>query len=135
MKKQKKLFEPFESKYDNGKFHKISDDMVQSKAWKELEYISIFLYFYMKTKFTKYKDGTNNANNISIPKSEYSKLMTQRTFEKNIDQLINLGFIKVVRGGYNTRECTLYGFSAMWKEYGTDDFKINPSDKRSISKK
>jgi len=127
--KKKIGFEPFESKNTNGRFLKIAYDMLESKAWNELNTYSMVLYFKFKKKFVRY-NGTNNTNNISMPNSEYKAFMNQRTFEKAIDNLIEHGFIKVVEDRWHLRLCTIYGFSTQWKFYDTDAFNITDKDRR-----
>jgi len=129
--KKKKLYEEFESNRENGKFHKIADDMIKSIVWQSLSLIERALYYEFKAKFTKYKDGTTNTNDISMPRSEYTKLMNERTFWKCVDNLIELGFLRVVESRWTTRECTIYGFSTQWKYFNTDKFKINECDRRA----
>jgi len=130
MAKQKKLHEPFESSNPNGKFYKITENMRKSKAWQELNLIDRALYLEFKFKFTKYRDGTDNRNNISMPKSEYSTFMNERTFSKTIDKIIEMGFVRVIECRWNTRECTIYGLSEQWANYGTDNFTITIKDRR-----
>ena len=135
-KKKKKLFYPFESHYENGAFTKISNDMIKSKAWKELSLRQQGFYLYFKSKFTKYKNQDTNVNDISIPKKEALLLYGDlKTFRKDIDVLIEKGFIKQVESGWNTRTVNIYGFSDKWKLYGTDKFIIPETDKRYIPKK
>ncbi len=96
-KKNKKLFYPFESFYENGAFTKISNDMLKSKAWKELSLRQQGLYLHLKSKFTKYKNQDTNVNDISIAKAEAGTLYGDlKTFRKDIDILIDKGFIKQV---------------------------------------
>ena len=135
-KRNKKLFYSFESFYENGAFTKISNDMIKSKAWKELSLRQQGLYLHLKTKFTKYKNQDTNVNNISMPKKEAKTLYGDlKTFRKDIDVLIEKGFIKQIKSGWNTRTANIYGFSDKWKLYGTDKFIIPESDKRYIPKK
>lgn len=130
-RKSKKIHQNFESRHDNGKFTKICDDMIQSKAWKQLTVSQIGLYFILKTKFTRHKDGTYNTLDISMPRSEWSQMYGRKTtFDKDIDALIEYGFIKVVLYRGNQRECTIYGFSDKWQLYGQDLFKIHPYERR-----
>ena len=68
-----------------------------------------------------------------MPKSEYEKLMNQKTFYKCINNLIEHGFVKVIRNGYSTRTCNIYGFSDMWKLYGTKKFEVK-NEFRRLSK-
>ncbi len=135
-RKSKKLFYPFESFNENGAFTKISNDMIKSKAWKEISLRQQGLYLHLKTKFTKYKNQDTNANDISIPKKEAETLYGDlKTFRKDIDILIEKGFIKQIKSGWNTRSANIYGFSDRWKLYGSDTFIIPESDKRYIPKK
>lgn len=105
--------------------------MIKEDVWKELSLIERALYYEFKAKFTVFKDGTDNANNISMPKSEYTQFMNERTFIKSVDNLIEHGFIRVVENRWNTRECTIYGFSKQWRYYGTDKFNVTDSDRRN----
>ncbi|WP_236575988.1 hypothetical protein, partial [Paenibacillus sp. USDA918EY] len=79
----------------------------------------------MKAKF-----NYDNENDISFTYAEGEQLMTEQTFSKSLDQLNDLGFIKVVQSGWTTRTATIYGFSDMWKYYGTDKFNVTPRPKR-----
>lgn len=58
-----------------------------------------------------------------------------RAFRTDIDQLIELGFIKQIVAGWNTRTVNIYGFSSNWKLYGTEYFKIDNKDRRYKPKK
>jgi hypothetical protein len=130
VKKARKIHERFESIHDNGKFLKITYDMFQSEAWDELSLMEQGLYIKFKQKYTKYKDCSDNRNNISMPKSEYEKFMNMRTFWKCVDNLIEHGFIKVVQDRWTTRESTVYGFSDQWKFYKTTKFTITNGGRR-----
>lgn len=130
-RKNKKLFYPFESSHENGAFTKISNDMIKSKAWKELSLRQQGLYLHLKSKFTKYKNQDTNVNDISIPKKEALTLYGDlKTLRKDIDILINFGFIRQIKSGWNTRTENIYGFSDKWKLFGTDNFIIPETDKR-----
>ena len=130
-RKSKKLFYSFESLHENGAFTKISNDMIKSKAWKKLSLRQQGLYLHLKTKFTKYKNQDTNVDDISIPKSEASTLYGDlKTFRKDIDVLIDTGFIRQIKSGWNTRTENIYGFSDKWKLFGTDSFNIPDTDKR-----
>lgn len=122
----------FESNRESGKFTKVCNDMMNSVAWKQLNLRQQGLYLILKSKFTIYRDKTNNADNISLPKAEAQTIYGDlRTFRNDIDTLIELGFIKLVQSGWNTRTVNIYGFSSKWKLYGTSDFKISLTDKRN----
>ena len=52
-----------------------------------------------------------------------------------MDALIELGFIRQLVSGWNTRTINIYGFSGKWKLYGTAEFKIENKDRRYKPKK
>jgi hypothetical protein len=126
-KKSKKDFEfkPFESTTRTAKHLRITNNMLESAAWKKLSCHAMVIYMYMKSKY-----NFNNENDISLTYAEGQKLMHKNTFTKAIDELIEYGFIKVIRQSWTSRECNIYGFSSMWQKYGTPEFKIDPRRKR-----
>lgn len=87
---------------------------------------------YLKSKFTvNTKTLENNKNNISIPTKETRVLYgDNRTYIKDIDNLIECGFIRQITSGVPTMSVSIYGFSEQWKYFGTDEFKISEKDKR-----
>lgn len=87
---------------------------------------------HLKSKFTvNSKTLINNKDNISIPTSEAKTLYGDlRTFRKDIDTLIDYGFIRQIISGVPTMNVSIYGFSEHWKYYGTDKFNIPKTDKR-----
>ena len=112
----------FESNTERGRFTKICIDMMQSDAWQELSLRQRALYLEFKSKFTqKAMNGriiSDNASNISLPKSEAIKLYGDlRTFRADRKILIDKGFIKIILNGKNTRSANIYGFSDEWKKY------------------
>lgn len=124
-KKKDYGFKPFEGTSTKGRHLRITHSMLESKAWKELSVHSIALYIHMKAKF-----NYDNENNISFTYAEGQQLMTEQTFSKSLDQLNDLGFIKVIKSGWTTRTPSIYGFSDQWKYYGTDKFNVTPRPKR-----
>jgi len=136
MVKNKRIKPPtnyhFESANQNYDFTKICRDMQRSKAWKELSLRQHGLYLYLKAKFNvNSRTLDNNSQDISIPSSEAKKLYGDlRTFRKDIDKLIELGFIKQNISGVPTMSVSIYGFSEKWKYYGTDKFNITKEEER-----
>jgi len=127
------LHEPFESFDAHGKFAKICLSMLNSPAWASLEPSAMGLYLLFKARFYKTKAGDSNCCNITFPFSEYSKIRTysnQRTFWRDLDQLIESGFIRVVSSGAIHRLPTIYGFSSKWRLFGTHEFAISPGERR-----
>ena len=127
--------ESFESGNGSSNFIAIYHDMYDSKAYQELTAHDIQLYMAMRRKYsrkvTKGQIWDSNKDNISMPAKEYRKMMHQATFEKCIDHLIELGFIKLVENRYKVRKCNIYGFSDMWQKYGTKEFHIKPEWRRN----
>lgn len=143
LNKRKQNYQSFQSS-SGGRLIALYFDMIDSKAWSELKGNDIKAYLYMLRKYTaNYTKGmlvSCNRDDISIPKDEYLgkdkkqpwiMKMAQATFMNSIDHLINLGFIKVIRNGYASRECNIYGFNDMWKKYGTKDFHIKNKWRRA----
>jgi hypothetical protein len=120
-------FKPFEKEPNPDNSHiRLTLNMMHSKAWKELTAHSKDLYIEMKAKYTG-----KNENDISYTYTEGEQIMNKKTFTKSMDQLIENGFIKVIRQSWTTRECNIYGFHTMWQQYGRPTFKIIPRKKRS----
>lgn len=123
--------ESFESTTSTGRFIKICSDMINSPAWKSLKMSQRALYIELKSKFTRSKDGTNNKNNISLPKAEALILYGDlRTFRADLDKVIEVGLIKCISSGWTTRTASIYGFSDSWKNYGKPGFTIPHGDLR-----
>ena len=55
----------------------------------------------------------------------------QNTFNRNRDVLIARGFIEVTRSGSGGKkgDKTLYAISDKWRDWGTDNFKVEPRPK------
>lgn len=134
MTKRKQNYRPCQSN-KGGHFLALFDDMVESAAWKKLTANETVLYINIaiKLKVNYTKDNQvikTNEDDITMVKKEYLKLMHPTTFEKSIDHLIDLGFIKVVESRYAQHKSTKYGLNYMWKHYGNDVFNIKNEWKR-----
>lgn len=156
-KRAKKVnHEPFQTKGNGSGFVALHWDMMDSPAWSELTANDIQLYLLFRRKhkpdFDYNKPNGSNSNNLTMPKvgrdtgrdntgrykdvahRGYGKHMTQAAFDKSIDHLIELGFIrKVEEYPRKLRKPIIYGFSEMWKYYGTDAFKITHNDRRACT--
>jgi hypothetical protein len=120
MRKKRYKHQPFESRTEQGKFTKICNDMMESPAWESLNLRQRALYLELKSKFNVNKSSgmviSENSQNISMPKSEWSLLYGDyRTFKADMDWLIELGFVKLVQSGKTTRTCNIYGLIGDWK--------------------
>ncbi len=117
-------FKSFESITANARHYRITVNMVDSKAWKDLDIYARDLYHYMKAKF-----NFTNENNISCTYTEGTTLMCKANFNKAIDSLILHGFIKIIENGRTQRKPNIYGFSDLWQRY--PDINIIPRKKRN----
>lgn len=128
--------EKWESNKSSGaKFTKICDDMQESDAWKKLTLRQQGLYLFLKKKYIKKSDGTDNASDLHITDKDIRIInLSNNTLMSDIDALIDNGFVKVTYHGKIARKPNIYGFSDMWRKYGTDDFFIHPNNKRLTKK-
>jgi len=125
IKKKKATFESFESLNPNDRYFRITHSMFVSKPWNHTSIYAHEVYCLMKHKFTRNDSkGTNNKDDISLTYSEINGVMNSRTFTKAIDELIEHGFIVINSFGRYSRTANIYGFSDMWKLYGTEKFKV-----------
>jgi hypothetical protein len=132
-KQTKKVYEPWQSN-GNSNFMQIFHDFFDSAAWASLNASDRDLYLHMLRKHQRKVISGNiessNCNNISMVREEYEKFMNARTFSKSIDNLIEAGFIKMVKWGYPTRSCNIYAFNDAWKQYGTKNFEVKAEWRR-----
>ena len=116
-KKGVALHEFFEYWRDpRGRYTKIVNDMMTSPAWASLSTAQMGLYLLLKAKFRG-----NNRLDISFPRSEYCVIAGYKSpkgLYRDMDALINKGFVDVVRSGKAGKDATIYGFADRWKEYG-----------------
>lgn len=102
---------------------RIAEDMFNSPAWGQLDAFEQVLYLHMKNKFRVNKWGESNERNISFTYREGQELMSKARFTKSIDKLIETGFIDLVEQWRHSVRPNIYGLSARWRDYGTDNFK------------
>src|SRR4051794_18519198 len=105
-------FKPHEKTPRSANNHhmRITEDMMTSKAWSELTLYAEVVFFHMKMKYNGHND-----NNISFTLREATKIMHKNTFNKAIDQLVALGFIRIVKLQWTIRKPNIYGFSDEWQ--------------------
>jgi hypothetical protein len=101
----------------DGNFTAIEHNILNSEAWKGLSIHTKWLYFEFKVRF-----NGDNKHNISFTHWEGIKIMTNRTFIKSKNKLIERGFIDLIKRGGFYHEATIYGLSERWRKYGTKDF-------------
>jgi hypothetical protein len=121
-----------------GYFTSINKNLLSGRIGEELykhpRALGIYIYFinqYNQGPYNKKLGFTNsNKNNLSYPKKDYIKFMNIITFNKNLDIVIELGLIRVIKNRYATRECTIFGLSDMWLNYGKNEFIVKNNEKR-----
>ena len=104
-------------------------DMMRSPAWKSLTLRQQGLYLRLKLRVLDGKVETKvlqypHEFTFSVvdatkpgPNGEKPLYGNKNTFFKDLDALIDAGFIRVDCSGYRERKATTYGFSERWREY------------------
>lgn len=98
-------------------FVQIFNELLKSEAYKELSHASFRAYVHIKAKY-----NGSNGDNLSFTYKEASKIMNVHTFSKAIGQLVELGFIDIVRSGHLYNTCNIFALSDRWKQYGMENF-------------
>ena len=125
--KKKATFQRWESRTGNDKYYRICQSMFTSAPWLDLSIYAHEVYSLMKQKYTRNDSkGTDNKDDISLTYTETNAVMNKKTFTKALDELIEHGFIELIILGRIVRKTNIYGFSEMWKHYGTSNFHITP---------
>jgi len=101
----------------DGNYSVIEHNIINSEAWKGLKAHTKWLYFEFKLRF-----HGDNSRNIILTYMEAKKIMSIDTFIEDRKQLIERGFIDVIKRGGLEKQCMIYGLSNRWKKYGTKDF-------------
>ncbi|MBA7489808.1 hypothetical protein ES702_00342 [subsurface metagenome] len=108
----------------DGNFTIIEHKLINSEAFKGLSLHAKWLYVEFKIRF--YGD---NRRNIILTYQEAKNILSENTFIKSRNKLIERGFIDIVKRGGLENQPMIYGLSERWKKYGTKDFiKINIGD-------
>ena len=116
--------------------------MHRSPAFRKMTKSSIFilLEFYSRRQVAKIpRRGWQIRNNGEIvftydeAKSKFR--IARSTFRSSIDQLVELGFIDIAHhGGGMMKDCSKYGISERWRDYGKEEFisKSRKKDNRKL---
>ncbi|MDL2232248.1 hypothetical protein LJC63_01540 [Ruminococcaceae bacterium OttesenSCG-928-L11] len=106
--------------------------MLQSKAWAELTAKQQVLYLYCKAQRYAEKKKPSGDLSFTMNRSKWCDLYglytvaNNRMFYRDMAALIGRGFIICLECGAITRTKSVYAFSDMWQNYGTDRFVIPP---------
>jgi hypothetical protein len=114
----------------------------RNPAFRKLNRSSIFvlLEFYYRRRVANIAGkGLQIINNgeIIFTYDEAKKKfgMARSTFRNSIDQLVKLGFIDIAHhGGGMMKDCSKYGISERWRDYGKEAFikKLRKKDNRKL---
>ena len=116
--------------------------MHRSPAFKKLTAKSILVLFEFLSRRQVVKLGrrdrwiTKNNGEIVLTYAETTKKfgIARSTFRDSIDQLVKLGFIDIAHhGGGMMKDCSKYGISERWRDYGKEEF-IKKSRKKDARK-
>ncbi len=117
-KKKKNKF-----KYE-GRFAGITHKQRETEAFDGLTIHAKWLYLEFRFKY-----NGENEHNIIFTYQDAEKIMSKSTFIKSRNQLIERGFIDVIKRGGLEKQPVIYGLSNRWKKYGTEEFiKVNIKD-------
>ena len=111
------------NKFD-GQFAGIEFKLMESEAFKNLSIHTKWLYMEFKYRFYG-----ENKYHIIFTYQEAIKIMSINTFIKSRKQLIERGFIDIIKRGGLEKQSMIYGLSNRWKQFGTKDFvKVDIED-------
>ncbi len=137
-RKRKANFAGFETARRDSPFLRITQDMMQSKAWLQLDVYDVTVYIYLKNKFrVNNTKGTDNRHNLSLTYSEMKNWMCKDRFTRSIDNLLKYGFVDLVAHKPQNRRPTIYSLSARWQKFGEADYEEvkRPKASRKTGKK
>ena len=110
--------------------------MLLSEAWRDLTAQQQRLYLYCKGQYyaEKQKPIANDPTSFTMNQSKWCSLYglyersNAKGFYRDMEALIDHGFVTCVESGAYTRTKSIYRFSSMWKKWATPDFEIAPAD-------
>lgn len=112
--------------------------MLLSPAWKKLTAQQQRLYLYCKAQYyAEKKKPKDNPEYFTMNQSKWCSLYglykksNAAAFYRDIEALIEYGFIRCVECGSTTRTKSIYGFSDIWQLYDTEAFNVPFSDMTS----
>ena len=142
--KRRKAYEkkPFESTgISTDTSANIYMSMLTSPAWRELTAKQQILYLYCKAQYYAEKrkpptedHPTGSEKFFTMNKSKWCGLYglyagsNQKAFYRDVEALIEKGFLACVRSGKTTRTKSVYAYSSKWRDYGSETFEIEPRE-------
>lgn len=107
-----------------GQFIPLIHRMIDSPAWQCLSGNSIKVYIQLMRKH-----NGNNDDDLSLTFKEMKDRLSPATFSKCITDLVEHGFIDVIRPGGLQKQCNIFGRSERWKSYGMATFEHRTREK------
>ena len=92
--------------------------MIDSEAWQGLSCHASRVLIQIARKHNGYNNGE-----LEYTYSEAEQIMHRNTFAQAITELVERGFIDIVRSGGLNKKKNLYKLSHRWKYFGTPRFK------------
>lgn len=130
---QKQMFESTGTSSDTSA--NIYMSMLMSEAWMQLSGMQQRLYLYCKAQYYAEKQKPDNDRLcFTMNQAKWSKLYklykesNAKGFYRDMEALINHGFVKCVFKGAISRQKSVYQFSSMWQKYGTPEFAVTAND-------
>lgn len=105
-------FQPWESKADNGvekRYFRLGASIMASEAMRSLSSSAFKIYCYMRIE-------SAGKREFRFPHCKYRTFMSKPTFFKARDELVEKGFIEIIKNNRNRRMANVYSFSEKWKE-------------------
>ena len=98
-------------------YAQIEEKLAYSKASEGLKSHTKWLYVAFRLKYKG-----DNARDITFTEKEAKRITDWRTFRADYRELIERGFIDLIKRGGFYKEKHIFGLSNRWRKYGTKDF-------------
>lgn len=110
---------------------KLDFSMTESAAWSALSFGAVWVYIELKKKF----DYEHGFSRLILSYSEVSWKMNSRTFRAKLQELINKGFIRIVKSGGLLNNPTIYALSNVWEKISREIVDKEGREARKLFKK
>lgn len=136
-RKPKYIAEPHKYMKDpRGTFTGLYASQIQSPAFRDLSPRQQILFVHMRLQeHTKdHPPAEFGPYTFYFPRKLWRDLLKlydhDERFYRDVDGLIEKGFVDCVSSGYLTKEKSVYRFSERWKVYGTDGYTVPANVRR-----
>ncbi len=106
--------------------------MTESAAWTSLSFGAVWVYIELRKSFNYNKGGNSH---LILPYSKVNWKMNSRTFKSKKQELIDKGFIKVVKYGGLMNNPTVYALSNSWERISGEIVESEGREARKLFKK